>query len=526
VPTDPQQLISSHQLLPYDPSGAFSMTDMNSQSNELFGIRRSTILIISFALAIGSFSAWKAVGGGSATAARISVSGTALAAGGDKSPSVVAGLQTKPHSSTVRSPAAHTTASLGSAILTKADADAAHHPTSVMAGLPTEPPRAVRTALTPIEQIQVGDRVLAESPTGEEDTTFGSEIIPADWRKLTLRAPKRDGTVANVVLLRPLTWLNEQRSGRSRLPSGTFAGRRTNARHLSNELGSDSGTTNALSGRDASRNPARQAGPTVESQTIEDMVGGTVFISVPECGIDGNAEVLAIDPCPEIHSGTGRVVTGTFCIQAQSTIELKVSGEPQPIGCTGNHPFWSEDRQEFVRADSLQPGEKLRTATGLATVESWSANLHPTLVYNFEVHGAHVYHVGMSGVLVHNDSGFATVWGSRGHLGIEVFDANGNIVRSHVTELTKGRYIVDDAHDWIYVDAHKFALQNVTIHLDDVGAAMSLQGNLLGKPFKYELGVTDCVSHVTDVLSAGGFVGNLPNTVDGFLNALRLLGGT
>ena len=91
---------------------------MDMRHNELFGIRRCTILIISVALAIGSFSTWKALGGGSATAARISVSGTALAAGGDKSPSVVAGLQTEPHSSTVKSPAGLTTASLGSAILT------------------------------------------------------------------------------------------------------------------------------------------------------------------------------------------------------------------------------------------------------------------------------------------------------------------------------------------------------------------------------------------------------------------------
>ena len=373
------------------------MSNMNFHSNEVFGIRGSTILIISIALAIGSFSAWKAVSGGSATAARISVSGTALAAGGDKSPSVVAGLQTEPHSSTVRSPAARTTSNFGSAILTKADA--------VVADRPTKPHLAVKTTLTPIEQIQVGDRVLAESPTGEEDTAFGSDIIPSEWRKLTLRAPKRDGTVAEVVLLRPLTWLNEQRSGRSRLPSGTFAARRTNARHLSDELGIDFGTTNALNGRDTSRNPARQAGPTVESQTVEDMVGGTVFISVPECGIDGNAQVLAIDACPAIPSGSGRVVTGTFLHQARSTITLTIAGQSEPIECTGNHPFWSEDRQTFVRADSLQPNEILRTATGLTTVESWTPDLNPTPVYNIEVHGAHVYHVGISGVVVHNSGG-------------------------------------------------------------------------------------------------------------------------
>lgn len=396
------------------------MTNMNSQSHEIFGIRRSTILIISVALAIGSFSTWKALGGGSTTAARISVSGTALAAGVDKSPSVVTGLHTEPHSSTVRSPAARSTSSIGSAILTKADADAAHHPSSVMAGLPAEPPRAVRTTLTPIEQIQVGDRVLAESPTGEEDTAFGSEIIPSDWRKLTLRAPKRDGTTAEVVLLRPLTWLNEQRPGgsflpertafgRSRLPSGILAARRTHVRDRSDDPGTDSGTTNALNGRDTSRNPARQAGPTVESQTVEDMVGGTVFISVPECGIDGNAHVLAIDPCLEIPSGAGRVVTGTFLHQARSTITLTIASQSKPIECTGNHPFWSEDRQTFVRADSLQPNETLRTATGLTTVESWTPDLNPTPVYNIEVHGAHVYYVGTSGVVVHNGTGSLSI---------------------------------------------------------------------------------------------------------------------
>lgn len=59
-------------------------------------------------------------------------------------------------------------------------------------------------------QIQVGDRVLAESPTGEEDIAFGSEIIPSDWRRLTLWAPQRDGTVAEFVLLSPLMWLKRK----------------------------------------------------------------------------------------------------------------------------------------------------------------------------------------------------------------------------------------------------------------------------------------------------------------------------
>jgi hypothetical protein len=285
------------------------MTDQKDR--EIFGIHRTTLLVIAVAITFGSFSVYKALGIGRTERSEVPavaapVSGTRLAAGD------FAGTNTNPLASATR--------------------------------LTNAPHAAVKTDLIPIEQIQVGDRVLAESPTGEEDTAFGSEIIPSDWRKLTLRAPKRDGTTAEVVLLRPLTWLNEQHGE----------------------------------------------------------VGGTVFISVPECGIDGNAQVLAIDSCPEIPSGAGRVVTGTFLHQARSTITLTIAGQSEPIECTGNHPFWSEDRLTFVRADSLQPNETLRTATGLTTVESWTPDLNPTPVYNIEVHGAHVYHVGTSGVVVHN----------------------------------------------------------------------------------------------------------------------------
>ena len=201
--------------------------------------------------------------------------------------------------------------------------------------------------LTRIEELQVGERIRSDAPTEEFDLQFGSEIIRLDWRKVTLVAPKRDGSSADVVLLRPLQWLNEQQAE----------------------------------------------------------VGGTVFISVPECGIDGHANVLAIEPCPEIEPAGdlgGRVITGTFRHQVSASISLSIAGQPEPILCTGNHPFWSEDRQDFVRADSLQPNETLRTTTGTTTVTSLSHIVGSTPVYNLEIHGSHVYHVGTSGVLVHN----------------------------------------------------------------------------------------------------------------------------
>ena len=201
--------------------------------------------------------------------------------------------------------------------------------------------------LTRIEELQVGERIRSDAPTEEFDLQFGKDIIRADWRKLTLVAPKRDGSTADVVLLRPLPWLTEQQAE----------------------------------------------------------VGGTVFISVPECGIDGHADVLAIEPCPAIEPAGdlgGRIITGTFRHQVSASISLSIAGQPEPILCTGNHPFWSEDRQDFVRADSLQPNETLRTTSGTTTVTSLSHIPGSTPVYNLEIHGTHVYHVGTSGVLVHN----------------------------------------------------------------------------------------------------------------------------
>ena len=201
--------------------------------------------------------------------------------------------------------------------------------------------------LTRIEDLRVGERIRSDAPTEEFDLQFGTDIIRADWRKVTLVAPKRDGSSADVVLLRPLPWLTEQQAE----------------------------------------------------------VGGTVFISVPECGIDGHADLLAIEPCPQIEPAGdlgGRIITGTFRHQVSASISLSVAGQAEPILCTGNHPVWSEDRQDFVRADSLQPKETLRTTSGSTIVTSLTYIPGSTSVYNLEIHGTHVYHVGTSGVLVHN----------------------------------------------------------------------------------------------------------------------------
>jgi hypothetical protein len=49
-------------------------------------------------------------------------------------------------------------------------------------------------------------------------------------------------------------------------------------------------------------------------------------------------------------------------------IEVYVEGSDGPIGVTPNHPFWCEDVEDFVRADHLVPGVRLRSEDGFPRV--------------------------------------------------------------------------------------------------------------------------------------------------------------
>jgi len=150
------------------------------------------------------------------------------------------------------------------------------------------PESASHTA--PISEIEVGDNVLAGNPKEAPDLRFGSSVDPKTWRKIELRAPKVDGSFADVTLLRPLSWIAEQKA----------------------------------------------------------VAGRTVHIKVPECGIKEDAKVLSISDCPPVKTGSGKTVTGNFLHSSSKVVDVHIAGLEKPIGSTGNHPFWSEDRQKFV----------------------------------------------------------------------------------------------------------------------------------------------------------------------------------
>jgi Pretoxin HINT domain len=199
-----------------------------------------------------------------------------------------------------------------------------------------------------IEQVEIFDRVQGTNPTLSDSERHIPEPDPATWRVLRLRMPKESGGLLNAKLARPLSWI----------------------------------------------------------ERVGAVSGGAIPLDLPEMGAVGQAEVLAIEDCPPLRPGKGNVVTGTFAHEAGTNlVTVRFSGGIEPIGVTDNHPFWSEDRRDFIPVGRLREGERVRTRAGTAEVATIVKRMvmPGEMVYNLEVHGEHVYQVTAAGVLVHND---------------------------------------------------------------------------------------------------------------------------
>ncbi|WP_232056228.1 hypothetical protein [Tuwongella immobilis] len=144
-------------------------------------------------------------------------------------------------------------------------------------------------------------------------------------------------------------------------------------------------------------------------------VGQTMRLDLPEMGAEGEAIVTAIEACPEIAPGCGRLVMSRFRHSHGEVYDLRLVGSDGIIGVTAHHPLWSATRGAWVSAAELEPGERLSGITQTADrgigegagVVVEVASVLPRgqePVYNIEVDGDHCYRVGTSGLLVHNAS--------------------------------------------------------------------------------------------------------------------------
>jgi len=227
---------------------------------------------------------------------------------------------------------------------------------------PAAPSKYVTRA---IRDMRTGHRVLADNPLLDDDQVPPLEIDPAHWRNVRLRMAKADGGQLDIQLLRPVEWL-------------------------------------ALVDADS---------------------GGEIYLDMEEMGAAGMAQVLAIDLCPPVEDGSGRVVTGTFAHTSGDILDIAVEGLDDPIGTTASHPFWSEDRQDFIPAGQLHTRENLRTADGRTLLlTSITPRDGPEAVYNLEIGGQHVYYVSNAGILVHNSCAPKGQWVSAGRSGGQYWD--------------------------------------------------------------------------------------------------------
>ncbi len=133
-------------------------------------------------------------------------------------------------------------------------------------------------------------------------------------------------------------------------------------------------------------------------------VGSTIFVDLPEHGISADFTVREIRPCPTPIAGDGYLVTTKIIHENAEIQDLWIEGSDNSIGTTASHPFWSEDRQQFVAVGELRVGENLLLADDTTRrVESITLRSNRETVYNIEVDGEHVFYVGEDGVLVHNE---------------------------------------------------------------------------------------------------------------------------
>ncbi|MCA9136514.1 MAG: hypothetical protein KDB00_07140 [Planctomycetales bacterium] len=258
-------------------------------------------------------------------------------------------------------------------------------------------------ATKPIEQIKVGERVLAHNPeVSEEERASWTEPDWSDWLQLSLVMPKEDGSELKIELLRSDDWVRSQLN--------FVVDEKTDAEITE---ASPAGPTSQI----AEPTPSVPLSPlrpiyrdlaltdlVIEEAGLE-LVGLTAEMDLPELAITGPAVIVDLRSAPQIQPGAGRVVTATFHHTSGDVIDLTIGDKfsTETIGTTGNHPFWSEDRQGYVQAATLEIGEQVRTHAGdTKQVVSLLPRPGPEAVFNLEVHGEHVYWVGTSGVLVHN----------------------------------------------------------------------------------------------------------------------------
>jgi len=128
-----------------------------------------------------------------------------------------------------------------------------------------------------------------------------------------------------------------------------------------------------------------------------------VEMGLPE---DLMTTVTAVEPCPQLKPGNGRVVLTTVNHLNNDVWELtavNAEGRREQLQPTGFHKFYSETRRDWVSTKDIHDNEVIRGRAGPLTIVDSRQIPGTERVYNLTVEGEHVYYVSELGLLAHNN---------------------------------------------------------------------------------------------------------------------------
>ena len=251
---------------------------------------------------------------------------------------------------------------------------------------------------------------VADNPLEDETESPLDEIDPAEWRVVRLEHSEPNGTrhiIERGMPLDEMTIVTEQPElAVSAVDIDPHWQPGDPLPELFDESGFliDPSLVAAAMENGSAENDAATSDAVAGLPTEPLIVGSTLFVDLPEHGISADFTVTAILPCPTPNPGDGYLVTTKFIHENAEILDLRIEGSAEAIGTTASHPFWSEDRQQFVPAGELRIGEALLLADDTPRkIFSLTRRETRETVYNIEVDGEHVFYVGEDGVLVHNE---------------------------------------------------------------------------------------------------------------------------
>jgi RHS repeat-associated protein len=148
-----------------------------------------------------------------------------------------------------------------------------------------------------------------------------------------------------------------------------------------------------------------------------DNIGKMVYLNLPDLRIRGWAIVTRIRAnqldtrfWDEKRKGNYvcRPIIGKFEHESNDVYYLYFGENINLLAVTGSHPIWSEDNSDWVRADLLKVGEKVKTKDGDVVLRSREKQTGRIKVFNLEIYKEHNFLVGSDKILVHN-----TCWKER-----------------------------------------------------------------------------------------------------------------